>query len=71
MADIFSGISAVLLLTEMLWVKYIAAVIILLFSIWAISKIVYDFSSKYSIKGIKLSSNIDIQKEEGVGESVF
>lgn len=28
MADIFSGISAVLLLTEMLWVKYIAAVII-------------------------------------------
>lgn len=71
MADIFSGISAVLLLTEMLWVKYIAAVIILLFSIWAISKIVYDFSSKYSIKGIKLSSNIDIQKEEGVGASVF
>lgn len=71
MADIFSGISAVLLLTEMLWVKYIAAVIILLFSIWAISKIVYDFSSKYSIKGIKLSSNVDIQKEEGVGESVF
>lgn len=71
MADIFSGISAVLLLTEMLWVKYIAAVIILLFSIWAISKIVYDFSSKYSIKGIKLSSNIDIQKEEGVGKSVF
>lgn len=71
MADIFSGISAVLLLTEMLWVQYIAAVIILLFSIWAISKIVYDFSSKYSIKGIKLSSNIDIQKEEGVGESVF
>lgn len=71
MADIFSGISAVLLLTKMLWVKYIAAVIILLFSIWAISKIVYDFSSKYSIKGIKLSSNVDIQKEEGVGESVF
>lgn len=71
MADIFSGISAVLLLTEMLWVKYIAAVIILLFSIWAISKNVYDFSSKYSIKGIKLSSNVDIQKEEGVGESVF
>lgn len=71
MADIFSGISAVLLLTEMLWVKYIAAVIILLFSIWAISKIVYDFSSKYNIKGIKLSSNVDIQKEEGVGESVF
>ena len=71
MADIFSGISAVLLLTEMLWVKYIAAVIILLFSIWAISKIVYDFSSKYSIKGLKLSSNVDIQKEEGVGESVF
>ena len=71
MADIFSGISAVLLLTEMLWVKYIATVIILLFSIWAISKIVYDFSSKYSIKGIKLSSNVDIQKEEGVGESVF
>lgn len=71
MADIFSGISAVLLLTEMLWVKYIAAFIILLFSIWAISKIVYDFSSKYSIKGIKLSSNVDIQKEEGVGESVF
>lgn len=71
MADIFSGISAVLLLTEMLWVKYIAAVIILLFSIWAISEIVYDFSSKYSIKGIKLSSNVDIQKEEGVGESVF
>lgn len=71
MADIFSGISAVLLLTEMLWVKYIAAFIILLFSIWAISKIVYDFSSKYSIKGIKLSSNVEIQKEEGVGESVF
>lgn len=71
MADIFSGISAVLLLTEMLWVKYIAAFIILLFSIWAISKIIYDFSSKYSIKGIKLSSNVDIQKEEGVGESVF
>lgn len=71
MASIFSGISAVLLLTEMLWVKYIAAVIILLFSIWAISKIVYDFSSKYSIKSIKLSSNVDIQKEEGVGESVF
>ena len=54
-----------------LWVKYIVAFIILLFSIWAISKIVYDFSSKYSIKGIKLSSNVDIQKKEGVGESVF
>lgn len=71
MASIFSGISAVLSYVGVSLLSYIFVFVAFIVFIWAISKIVYDFSSKYSIKGIKVSSNVDIQKEEGVGESVF
>lgn len=71
MASIFSGISAVLSYVGVSLLSCVFVFVAFAVCIWAISKIVYDFSSKYSIKGIKLSSNVDIQKEEGVGESVF
>ena len=71
MTTIFSGISAVLSYVGVSLLSCVFVFVAFAVCIWAISKIVYDFSSKYSIKGIKLSSNVDIQKEEGVGESVF
>lgn len=71
MASIFSGISAVLSYVGVSLLSCVFVFVAFAVCIWAISKIVYDFSSKYSIKGIQLSSNVDIQKEEGVGESVF
>lgn len=71
MASIFSGISAVLSYVGVSLLSCVFVFVAFAVCIWAISKIVYDFSSKYTIKGIKLSSNVDIQKEEGVGESVF
>lgn len=71
MASIFSGISAVLSYVGVSLLSCVFVFVAFAVCIWAISKIVYDFSIKYSIKGIKLSSNIDIQKEEGTGESVF
>lgn len=71
MTSIFSGISAVLSYVGVSLLSCVFVFLTFAVCIWAISKIVYDFSSKYSIKGIKLSSNIDIQKEEGTGESVF
>lgn len=71
MASIFSGISAVLSYVGVSLLSCVFVFVAFAVCIWAISKIVYDFSRKYSIKGIKLSSNVDIQKEEGVGESVF
>lgn len=71
MTSIFSGISAVLSYVGVSLLSCVFVFLTFAVCIWAISKIFYDFSSKYSIKGIKLSSNIDIQKEEGTGESVF
>ena len=71
MTSIFSGISAVLSYVGVSLLSCVFVFLTFAVCIWAISKIVYDFSSIYSIKGIKLSSNIDIQKEEGTGESVF
>lgn len=71
MASIFSGISAVLSYVGVSLLSCVFVFVAFAVFIWAISKVVYDFSIKYSIKGIKLSSNIDIQKEEGTGESVF
>lgn len=71
MASIFSGISAVLSYVGVSLLSCVFVFVAFAVCIWAISKVVYDFSIKYSIKGIKLSSNIDIQKEEGTGESVF
>ena len=71
MTTIFSGISAILSWIGMSVVSYIAVFMAFIVCVWAISQIIFDFSSKYSIKGIKLSSNVDIQKEEGAGESIF
>lgn len=71
MASIFSGISAVLSYVGVSLLSCVFVFVAFAVCIWAISKIVYDCSRKYSIKGIKLSSNVDIQKEEGVGDSVF
>lgn len=71
MASIFSGISALLSIAEMSVTKYLLIVSIFIIAICLLTKIIYDFSSKYRIKGIKLSSNVDIQKEEETGESVF
>ena len=71
MTTIFSGISAILSWIGMSVVSYIAVFMAFIVCVWAISQIIFDFSSEYSIKGIKLSSNVDIQKEEGAGESIF
>ena len=71
MASIFSGISALLSIAEMSVTKYLLIISIFIIVICLLTKIIYDFSSKYRIKGIKLSSNVDIQKEEETGESVF
>lgn len=71
MTTIFSGISAIVSWIGMSVVSYIAVFMAFIVCVWAISQIIFDFSSKYNIKGIKLSSNVDIQKEEGAGESVF
>lgn len=71
MASIFSGISALLSIAEMSVTKYLLIASIFIIVVCLLTKIIYDFSSKYRIKGIKLSSNVDIQKEEETGESVF
>lgn len=71
MASIFSGISALLSFIEISVIGYLLIVSIFIIVICLLTKIIYDFSSKYRIKGIKLSSNVDIQKEEETGESVF
>lgn len=71
MASIFSGISALLSFVEISVIEYLLVTSIFIIVVCLLTKIIYDFSSKYRIKGIKLSSNVDIQKEEETGESVF
>lgn len=71
MASIFSGISALLSFVEISVTRYLLIAGVFIIVICLLTKIIYDFSSKYRIKGIKLSSNVDIQKEEETGESVF
>ena len=71
MASIFSGISILLSFVEVSVIGYLLVVTIFMICVLLFTTLAYDFSSKYRIKGIKLSSNVDIQKEDGTGESVF
>lgn len=71
MASVFSGISAILSCFDSSFIAYSLILIIFIVFVFLLTMLVYDFSSKYHIKGVKLSSNVDIQKEDEAGESVF
>lgn len=69
--SIFSGISALLSFLGATTGSYIFVIALILLGVGGISKLFLDFSNKFSIKEIKLSSNVDIHKDDISAESIF
>ena len=69
--SIFSGISALLSFLGATTWSYIFVIALVLLGVGGISKLFLDFSNKFSIKEIKLSSNVDIHKDDISAESIF
>lgn len=69
--NIFSGISALLSFMGVTIWSYLLILLFTIIGVYGFSKFAFDFTNKFSIKEIKLSSNVDIHKDENSSESIF
>lgn len=69
--NIFSGISALLSFMGVTIWSYLLILLFTIIGVYGFSKFAFDFTNKFSIKEIKLSSNVDIHKDDISAESIF
>lgn len=68
---IFSGISTILSSLGITIWSYLVVLGLTFMGVYCFSRLAFDFTNKFSIKEIKLSSNVDIHKDDNSSESIF
>lgn len=69
--NIFSGISALLSFMGVTIWSYLLILLFTIIGVYGFSKLAFDFTNKFSIKEIKISSNVNIHKDDISAESIF